>query len=129
MASGSRLHTLVDQASVGDPQAIDSLVDRYLPRLHAFIRLECPPQLRRLEQTADLAQSACREVLADLAGHEWVSEPRFRHWLFVCARSKLRDKLRYWHSEKRDPMREAAPLKGTSNAVREGAGVWAGGVS
>ena len=112
MARGPEPRKLVDEATRGDPEAVECLVERYLPALHAYIRLQSPPQLRRLEETVDLAQSACREVLADLDGHEWVSESRFRHWLFASARSKMIDRLRYWQSEKRNPAREAAPPRG-----------------
>ncbi len=96
-------------AATGDPVAIGKLVERHLPALHAHIRLKAGPGLLAREETIDLVQSACREVLADLGGRTWMSETEFRQWLFTAAESKLKDRHRYWHAERRDIRRTASP--------------------
>lgn len=103
---------LVDDATRGDGEAVEALVGRHLPALHAFVRLNMSGGLRAREETVDVVQSACREVLADLRDHEWVSESTFRCWLFVSAQSKLKDRARFWRRSKRDAARDVAVVKG-----------------
>ncbi|MCA8975247.1 MAG: hypothetical protein KDC98_11025, partial [Planctomycetes bacterium] len=57
---------LVDSASHGDPQAVEELLVRHLPRLRAFVRLRSPFALRARESCSDLVQSVCREVIAKI---------------------------------------------------------------
>ncbi|MCA9319968.1 MAG: sigma-70 family RNA polymerase sigma factor [Planctomycetes bacterium] len=109
MPSASDTKSLTLAAQTGDPLAVEALIERYLPPLHAFIRLRAGARLRDRSETVDLAQSACREVLTDLDGQQWVSEARFRQWLFTAAESKLQDRRRYWNAEKRRADREVRP--------------------
>ena len=54
--------TLLEQATLGEPKAIEQLLDGYLPRVRAFIRLRMGPALRAREATTDLAQSVCVDL-------------------------------------------------------------------
>ena len=99
---------LFDDATRGDADALDELVARNLPALHAFVRLNMPVGVHRREETVDVVQSACREVLQDIDGHEWSSETTFRRWLFVSAEAKLKDRARHWRRQKRDAARDIA---------------------
>ena len=98
---------LFTRATTGDAGAVDALIERHLPALQTFVRLEAGAWLQKKESCADLVQSACREVLADIGDYRYDSEGGFRHWLFTAALRKIRDRARYWRAEKRDVRREA----------------------
>jgi RNA polymerase sigma-70 factor (ECF subfamily) len=93
----------------GDEDALRELLARYLPQLHAFVRLRAGAELRARESSMDLVQSVCRELLSVAPRFEDRGEDRFRAWLFTSALNKLRDKRRFHRSQKRDPAREVEP--------------------
>lgn len=99
---------LVRDAQRQDRGAIEQLLVRQLPGLEAFVRLRMGPALRSLLTAPDLVQSVCREVLEDLTGFEFRGEAPFRHWLYVRAENKLREKHRFHHAEKRSQEREVS---------------------
>lgn len=99
---------LIAAAQAKDPGAVQQLLVRNLPGLEAFVRLRMGAALRGLMTAPDLVQSVCREVLEDLGDFEFRGEAPFRHWLFVRAENKLREKHRYHHAEKRDRLKEQA---------------------
>ncbi len=89
------------RASQGDPQSVEQLLVRYLPRLQAFVRSQVDGKLRLKESISDLVQSTCREAIADGPDFEWQGEARFRGWLFTTALNKIRARGRFWDAEKR----------------------------
>jgi len=93
---------LVAAAQHRESGAVEQLLVRHLPGLEAFVRLRMGAALRSLMSAPDLVQSVCREVLEDLGDFEFRGEAPFRHWLFVRAENKLREKHRYHRAEKRD---------------------------
>jgi RNA polymerase sigma-70 factor (ECF subfamily) len=99
---------LVDSARRKEPGAIEQLLVQHLPGLEAFVRLRMGPVLRSLLTAPDLVQSVCREVLEDLPGFEFRGEAPFRHWLYVRAENKLREKHRYHHAGKRSREQEVS---------------------
>jgi RNA polymerase sigma-70 factor (subfamily 1) len=99
---------VIASASRGDAAALASLLERYLPRLRAFVRLRMGAQLRARESASDITQSACREVLAHLDRYRHQGEANFRHWLFTTALRKISDRLDYYRAEKRDVNRQEA---------------------
>jgi RNA polymerase sigma-70 factor (ECF subfamily) len=99
---------LVAAAQRQERPAIEQLLVRHLPGLEAFVRLRMGPGLRAVATPPDLVQSVCREVLEDLTGFEFRGEAPFRHWLYVRAENKLREKHRYHHAQKRDRGQEVA---------------------
>lgn len=100
-----------DHASRGDPAAIDDLLADHLPGLRAFIRLRSGPRLRALEESQDLVQSVCREILEHLDRYQYHGEEKFRAWLFATAIRKLANRQEYYAALKRDVGRNrgAAP--------------------
>src|SRR5688500_8197806 len=97
---------LIGAASRGDGAAIDALLVRHLPALHAFLRLRAGPIVRAHESVSDLVQSVCREALQALPEFEYRGEARFRAWLFVKALAKVHDHARRLRAQKRDVARE-----------------------
>lgn len=104
----SPTEALVAAARQQERGAVEQLLVRNLPNLEAFVRLRMGPVLRGLLTAPDLVQSVCREVLEDLGGFEFRGEAPFRHWLFVRAENKLREKHRFHRAAKRDQQKEQA---------------------
>jgi RNA polymerase sigma factor (sigma-70 family) len=98
---------LYEGAQSGDAEALHELIERYLPQLHAFVRLRLSSGLRARESSMDVVQSICRELLAHGSRFEFRGEDRFRAWLFTSALNKIREKARFHHLGKRDVQREA----------------------
>ena len=107
---------LVAAARNKDAAALQQLLVRNLPGLEAFVRLRMGATLRNLMTAPDLVQSVCREVLEDLGGFEFRGEGPFKHWLFVRAENKLREKHRYHHADKRD-QQKAVALPDSTTAI------------
>lgn len=103
---------LVAAASGGERPAIDSLVQRFLPRLHLFVRLQMGEALRQHEDSADLVQSVCVDLLSHLEGFHYESEEKFVSWLFTAALNKVREKARHHGRERRAADREVRGLEG-----------------
>lgn len=101
--------TLVKNASRGDPAALTELLQAYLIRLRAFVRLRMSPELRAQESASDLVQSVCREVLEGLDAFEYRDERQFRAWLFTTTLRKIQGRMDYYRAAKRDLKRVAAP--------------------
>lgn len=95
------------RASQGDRAAIDELLQRHLPALRVFVRLQAGAKLRLRESCSDLVNSTCRELLENLDGFEYQGEAQFRHWLCTAALHKIHERARYHDAARRDVAREA----------------------
>lgn len=102
----------------GDPQAaewsspddpeLNELIERHLPKLHAFVQSRLGARLRQRESTQDVVQSVCREIVEHGGRFEYRGEERFLAWLYLAARNKIREKHRRHGAQRRDLAREAA---------------------
>lgn len=97
---------LYDRATEGDQDALDRLLQSYLPQLHAFVHARLGPELRARESSVDVVQSVCRELLSARSQFDFRGEERFRGWLFTAALNKVRERHRRLHAGKRDVARE-----------------------
>ncbi len=93
---------LLASASAGDAASVKSLLERFLPQLRAYVRLQMGQELRAKESSVDLVQSACREVLEHLDRFQYKGESNFRHWLFTTALRKVRNRVAYYRAAKRE---------------------------
>lgn len=100
---------LVRNAAEGDRRALESLLERYLPQVRAFVHLRLSPELRVKESGSDIAQSVCRELLQGLDQFRWRGEEAFRGWLFTAALRKVADRAQHYGAAKRELGREQAP--------------------
>jgi len=98
---------LLELARQGDSGAIETLLQRHLETLRAFVRLRSGRFLRSVESQSDLVQSVCREVLGDLADFRSDDEPAFKQWLLTVAHHKILAKVDYHRAHKRDAARRA----------------------
>ena len=93
---------LIARGHSGDRAAREELLVRSIARLRGFIRLRLGGRLRVHEESEDLVQSVCREVLEDLPNVQVDTDSAFRHWMFRAAERKLADRGRFWGRAKRD---------------------------
>jgi RNA polymerase sigma-70 factor (ECF subfamily) len=101
---------LVTLAAGGDGAAIQSLLERHLPTIHAIVRRRMSRELRAKEESIDVVQSVCRQVLASQERFELRGEQEFGGWLLRTIELKLVDHYRFLTREKRDGAREEPPL-------------------
>src|SRR5690606_10990331 len=109
---------LFADATHGDRHALDQLLQRYLPQLHAFVHARLGRELRARESSLDVVQSVCRELLSARSSFAFPGEDRFRGWLFTSALNKVRERHRRLHADKRDVARDVpADAESTSLAI------------
>lgn len=104
---------LVTRTRSGDTHALQDLLVRYLPELHAFCRLNMGEHLEARESTEDVVQSSCREVLQSLENFEYLGVAQFRRWLFLHVLRKIQQRGRYWKAAKRAAV--AVPLDASAS--------------
>lgn len=85
---------------------LDQIVARFLPRLHAYVRLHMSAPLRAREASVDVVQSICRELLEERDRFVYQGEGQLVSWLLTNAMNKLRERARYHGRQKRDAARE-----------------------
>lgn len=95
-----------------------ALLEQHLAALHAYVRVRLGRALRSKEESRDLVQSVCREVLTDFTRRDPSEPGRFREWLLHAAENKIRDRLRHWQRQKRDVALEVE-LDATRDGDRE----------
>lgn len=99
---------LAERAARGEREAVETLIERHLPELRAFVRARAGTALRARESTSDLVQSTCREVLGHMERFRFPDDQAFRAWLLTTAQRKIADRADYLTAQKRDVGREAA---------------------
>jgi RNA polymerase sigma-70 factor (ECF subfamily) len=100
------LDELIGAAANGDRDALETLLERHLPALRAFVRTRAGVAVRARDMSSDLVQSVCREVLQHADRFKHPSESAFRRWLFTTALRKIIDRRNFNMAEKRDVGRE-----------------------
>lgn len=78
----------------GEAHALESLIERNLPPLLAFIRSRSGKAVAARESALDIAQSVFREVLQDAERIVLQGEGAFRNWLFLHASRKVLDRAK-----------------------------------
>jgi RNA polymerase sigma-70 factor (ECF subfamily) len=95
----------------GDEAVLDDLLREHVPRLRGFVRLHMGGALRQREESIDLVQSVCREILEHRERFRYPGENGFRRWLYTTALRKIHTRIEHWGAQRRDPGREVpAPL-------------------
>ena len=74
---------LLEDSIGGSGGALDALLERHLPALRVYVRLQAGDFLREQESSSDIVQSVCRELLQDLDAFEYRGEGQFRAWLYM----------------------------------------------
>ncbi len=97
----------------GDSDALEALLQQHYPALRAYVRLHRGDLIRSKEDSTDIVQSVCREVLQQLHHFRFAGEDGFRRWLFTTATRKICDRYDYYLAAKRDVRLENAPPSGS----------------
>lgn len=106
---------LVVRASNGDVTAIRELLEKHLPQIQAVVRKRMSRVLRAHEESLDIVQSVCRQVLAGEHLFEGQREEDFRRQLLAAVERKVIDHYRHLGRERRDVGREQ-PLSSSGAA-------------
>lgn len=93
---------LVQRLVQGERSALEVLLERHLPALRGYVRLNSDRALRAKESCTDIVQSVCRELLEHTDRFQHPSENAFRHWLYSTALRKIRNRYKYYRAQKRD---------------------------
>lgn len=88
-------------SQTGDRDALETLLQRHLPRLSAFVRSRLDPAMRARESGTDFVQSACREALEHAGTFTYRSDEEFRGWLYTIALNKIRERTEHFAAQKR----------------------------
>lgn len=108
--------SVLERAQDGDAGAVEALLCEHLPGLRGFVRMNLGRSLREKEQSGDVVQSICREVLQGLGGLRHPNDASFRSWLYVTAARKIQHRLEHWRSQKREAAREQPLDAGATGA-------------
>ena len=93
---------LVEAATAGNREAVETLLELYMPQLRGFVRVRAGAVVRRHEADSDIVQSVCREVLQRMDTFRHPSEKAFKQWLFTTALRKLSSRRDFYQAGKRD---------------------------
>ena len=110
----------VDRAAQGDAQAVEALLGHYAPGLRAYVRLNAGGVVLAQEESMDIVQSACREVLEHIEKFRYSGEGAFKHWLYTTAIRKIRDKHKFYRADKRDVLRNKPAQEASQSADTPG---------
>jgi RNA polymerase sigma-70 factor (ECF subfamily) len=113
------LRDTVAAAAGGDADALNALFARNMPVLEAYVRIRMGSAIAARESVRDVAQSVCREAIAELDRFELRGEKEFRNWLFLKAGHKLLKKARFHRRERRDAGREVPLDAGDVRTLQE----------
>ncbi len=97
---------LVQRAKSGDRAAMDTLMDRYYPRLQRIVRVRIGARLRRQIETSDILADAFRKAIDIFDRFEMRDEGSLLRWLGQIAERQIHDAADHFDAKKRDPARE-----------------------
>ena len=103
------IEALTRAAGQGDRDAVEKLLERYLPEIRAVVRLRAGPMIRARESNSDIVQSVCREVLLHMERFRHPSESAFKRWLYTTALRKIVGRRDFYLAQKRDVLRNVTP--------------------
>lgn len=117
---GTRSEDLVHKASRGEQAAVAELLERHLPWLRTFVSLRMGPLLRAREESMDLVQSVCGEILSHLERYQYQGEVNFRRWLAATAMRTIANRQQHQQAQKRDVRREMGVAEEVDEALLAG---------
>ncbi len=100
---------LINEAKIGDKDALNRLFARYQNRVLRIVRLRLDPGLReRLNmQSMDIVQEVFIAALQKLNEFQPTSKGAFLHWLSKIVENYIRDQIDYFSAQKKySPLKE-----------------------
>jgi RNA polymerase sigma-70 factor (ECF subfamily) len=92
---------LVREAQGGDRAALESLFERYLPRVRQIVALRLGFQPSQFDQHEEIVQEALVNTFKNLDRYEERSQATFRHWISKCVVNSIRQHFRRAGAQKR----------------------------
>jgi RNA polymerase sigma-70 factor (ECF subfamily) len=86
---------LLRRARAGDPQALNRLLERYLPALHRWAHGRLPGWARHSMDTGDVVQDTVLQTVRNLDSFEPQREKALLHYLRRSLLNRIRDRFRY----------------------------------
>jgi RNA polymerase sigma factor (sigma-70 family) len=106
---------LLQRARTGDPDAVELLCTRYLPRLHRWARGRLPRGARAMVDTGDIVQDVLISVVRRLKYFNPRDEGAFQGYLRQALTNRFRDEARKINSHPvASPLDSAWPASGPS---------------
>ncbi len=92
-----------DRSGVLSREDLEHAFEEWRPRLEGWLRKNAPRDVLDHESAADLAQSVFREALERIERGELRDEGKLAllRWFYRASEWKLRNRWRYWKTEKR----------------------------
>jgi RNA polymerase sigma-70 factor, ECF subfamily len=94
------------EALAGSDAALDTLYERYGPRLLSFIRLKMGPSLRARLESRDILQATFLKSFQHMDDFEGEDTRSLIGWLTRIAEHEIRDRADFHHRQQRDAKRE-----------------------
>ncbi len=105
---------MTDHSPRREATEFEARILRLLPNLERFVRVNLGAALRAREETRDIVQSVCREMLEDQAQFQERGDEAFTSWMFLHALNKIRERIRRMQTLKRGEGRDEVPLEDES---------------
>ena len=97
---------LLQRAQAGENDALSDLLSPHLSAITAYVRLRLPRDVSQRESSADIVQSVCGQVIADLPSLQARNEFGFKAWLYRVVSHEITDKIDRHRAGRRDVARE-----------------------
>jgi len=97
---------LVWQGQGGDPQAVNELLARYIPRMRRVLNIKIDKWQRSRVDPEDVLQETMMVATARFNDFEVRTSASILQWLAKIADLEIKNRLEYMRAEKRDPARE-----------------------
>ncbi len=94
------------EALAGSDEALDSLYERFGPRLLSFIRLKMGRSLRARLESRDILQATFLKSFQHLDDFEGEDGRSMLGWLMRIAEREIRDRVDFHHRQQRDAQQE-----------------------
>ena len=92
---------LVAAAQQGDRQALETLFERYLPRVRRIAAVRLGKTAAQFAELEDVVQDSLTEAFRALASFEHQSDGGFCNWLARCVENNVTDLVRRGQAQKR----------------------------
>lgn len=97
---------MVQKAKTGDDQALNHLMERYLPRVLKIVRMRMGAKLRSQMESMDMVQDVMQRALKGFDQFDLRHEGAFLHWLRKMVQHEILEWSEHYNAQMRDPNKE-----------------------
>jgi RNA polymerase sigma-70 factor, ECF subfamily len=92
---------LIRRHRAGDRDALNTLFERYYPRVVDFVRIKCGKALLAVEEAEDVVQHVFLRILQGLESYEARGDTRWIVWVATLAHNVIKNRVRHHGAEVR----------------------------